>query len=178
MSVTTAKMTEAELIAACRRQERLAQKELYDRYSRAMYTAAYRVTSDFELANDVLQEGFLKVFQKIHTFRGESKIGAWIKVIIVRTAIAKIKREPTMDPLPPNFNDLRIDWGTSRLDIDYLERAIQHLPEGYRAVFVLIEVEGYSHKEVAEMLGVTVGTTKSQLFYAKKKLREFLRKEQ
>lgn len=174
MSILTAKMTEAELIAACRRQERLAQKELYDRYSRAMYTAAYRITGNFELANDVLQEGFLKIFQKINTFRGESKIGAWIKVIIVRTALAKIKREPSLDPLPPNFNDQRIDWGTTSLDIDYLERAIQRLPEGYRAVFLLIEVEGYSHKEVAEMLNVTVGTSKSQLFYAKKKLREYL----
>ncbi|MEM9835582.1 MAG: RNA polymerase sigma factor [Bacteroidota bacterium] len=178
MSLITAKMTEAELIAACRRQERLAQKEMYDRYSRAMYTAAYRITNDFELANDVLQEGFLKVFQKIHTFRGESRIGAWIKVIIVRTALAKIKREPTLDPLPPNFNDSRIDWGTTSLDVDYLERAIQRLPEGYRAVFILIEVEGYSHKEVADMLNVTVGTSKSQLFYAKKKLREYLSVEQ
>lgn len=177
MQLTTAKMTEAELIDACRRQERLAQKELYDRYSRAMYTAAYRITNDFELANDVLQEGFLKIFTKLHTFRGESRIGAWIKVIIVRTALAKIKREPHMDPLPPNFNDMRIDWGTSRLDIDYLERAIQRLPQGYRSVFVLIEVEGYSHKEVAKMLGVSTGTTKSQLFYAKKKLREYLSNE-
>jgi len=174
MSAITAKMTEAELIAACRRQERLAQKELYDRYSRAMYTAAYRITGDFELANDVLQEGFLKVFQKINIFRGESRIGAWIKVIVVRTALAKIKREPTLDPLPPNFNDQRIDWGTTRLDTDYLERAIQRLPEGYRSVFVLIEIEGYSHQEVADLLGFTVGTSKSQLFYAKKKLREYL----
>lgn len=173
-STTTAKMTEAELIAACRREERLAQKELYDRYSRAMYTAAYRITGNFELANDALQEAFVKIFLKLHTFRGESKIGAWIKVIVVRTALAKIKREPVSDPLPPNFEDERIDWGTHRLDIDYLEKAIQRLPEGYRSVFVLIEVEGYGHKDVAEMLGISVGTSKSQLFYAKKKLREYL----
>lgn len=170
-------MTEAELIAACRRQERLAQKELYDRYSRAMYTAAYRITNDFELANDVLQEGFMKIFTKLHTFRGDSRIGAWIKVIIVRTALAKIKREPAMDPLPPDFSDTHIDWATSRLDVEYLERAIKRLPEGYRTVFVLIEVEGYSHKEVAELLNVSTGTTKSQLFYAKKKLRDYLSTE-
>ena len=168
--LTVAKMTEAELIAACRREERLAQKELYDRYCRAMYTVSYRICGDFDLANDALQEAFLKVYQKLHTFRGESRIGAWIKVIVVRTALAKIKREPTMDPLPPNFNDQRIDWGTHRIDIDYLEKAIQRLPEGYRSVFVLIEVEGYGHKDVAEMLGISIGTSKSQLFYAKKKL--------
>ncbi|NJO86659.1 MAG: RNA polymerase sigma factor [Lewinella sp.] len=167
-------MTEEDLVAACRHQDRRAQKELYDRYCRAMYTAAYRITGDFTLADDVLQEGFLKIFQKIETFRGESKVGAWIKVIIVRTALARIKREPNYEPLPPDFNDQRIDWGGSRLDTDYLEKAIQRLPEGYRAVFVLVEVEGYSHQEVADLLGVSVGTSKSQLFYAKKKLREYL----
>jgi RNA polymerase sigma-70 factor (ECF subfamily) len=91
--------------------------------------------------------------------------------------LAKIKREPNIDPLPPNFNDSRIDWGTSPLDIDYLERAIKRLPPGYRSVFVLIEVEGYSHKEVAKMLGVSTGTTKSQLFYAKKILRDYISAE-
>lgn len=154
--------------------DRRAQKELYDRYSRAMYTAAYRITGDFELANDVLQEGFLKIFQKIHTFRGESTVGAWIKVIIVRTALTSVKRETSTESLPPNFNDEQIDWGQHDIDIDYLEQAIQRLPSGYRSVFLLVEVEGYSHKEVAEMLHITQGTSKSQLFYAKKKLREFL----
>lgn len=174
MAFTTAKMTEAELVDACRKMNRLAQKELYDRYSSAMYTAAYRITGDFDLANDALQEGFLKIFQKLHTFRGESTVGAWIKVIIVRTALSRIKREPTMEPLPQNFNNEQIDWGQHELDIDYLEKAIQKLPSGYRSVFLLIEVEGYSHREVSEMLGITQGTSKSQLFYAKKKLREFL----
>lgn len=174
MAFTTAKMTEAELVDACRKMNRLAQKELYDRYSKAMYTVAYRITGDFDLANDVLQEAFLKIFQKLHTFRAESTVGAWIKVIVVRTALSRIKREPTMEALPPNFNNEQIDWGQHELDIDYLEKAIQRLPDGYRSVFLLIEVEGYSHKEVAEMLGINQGTSKSQLFYAKKKLREFL----
>lgn len=178
MSSITAQMTEAELVDACRKMDRRAQKELYDRYSRAMYTAAYRVTGDFDLANDVLQEGFLKIFQKLHTFRGESTVGAWIKVIIVRTALSRIKREPITETLPANFNNEQIDWGQHDLDLDYLEKAIQRLPSGYRSVFLLIEVEGYSHKEVAEMLGITMGTSKSQLFYAKKKLREFLSHDQ
>ena len=177
MPPTTARMTETELVAACKRGERLAQKELYDRYCRAMYTVSYRITKDFDLANDVLQEGFIKIFQKLHTFRAESSLGAWIKVIVVRTALARIKREPQLEELPANFNDQRIDWGHTRLDVEYLEKAIQRLPDGYRAVFVLIEVEGYSHKEVAEMLKISVGTSKSQLFYAKKKLRQYLSQE-
>ncbi|NJC26603.1 RNA polymerase sigma factor [Neolewinella antarctica] len=170
-----ARMTEKELVAACRRQDRRAQKELYDRYSRAMYTACYRICGDFETANDALQEGFLKVFQKLHTFRGDATVGAWMKVVIVRTALNKLRaRKPTVD-LPLNHADQELDWGTTALDTEYLEKAIAALPDGYRAVFVLIEVEGYKHQEVADMLNVTVGTSKSQLFYAKKKLREALR---
>lgn len=172
---TPARMTEQELVAACRQQDRRAQKELYDRYSRAMYSACYRICADFDLANDALQEGFLKVFQKLDTYRGESTVGAWMKVVIVRTALNKLRRHKVTQELPLNYADEEVDWGTTALDVEYLEKAINRLPDGYRAVFVLIEVEGYKHKEVAEMLNITVGTSKSQLFYAKKKLREYLR---
>lgn len=170
----TATMTEPELIAACLREDRLAQKELYDRYSRAMYTAAYRITSDFDAANDVLQEAFIKIFRHLKNFRRESTLGAWIKTIVVRTALSHVRREMRMESLQDyHTQDKIIDWG-HHLDVDYLDKAIQALPTGYRAVFVMIEVEGYSHKEVAEMLGISVGTSKSQLFYAKKKLRQSL----
>ena len=174
--MTTAAMTESELIDACLQDNRLAQKELYDRYARAMYTAAYRITSDFELANDVLQEAFVKVFRHLSGFRRESTLGAWIKTIVVRTALSRIRREIKMESLEDHHHpDQVLDWG-HHLDADYLEQAIQALPAGYRTVFVMIEVEGYSHKEVAELLDISVGTSKSQLFYAKKKLRQSLKK--
>lgn len=166
-------MSEAELITACLADDRLAQKKLYDRYKQAMYTLAYRITSDFELANDVLQEAFVKVFRNLDRFRGDSTLGAWIKTIVIRTALSKIRREPNFEPLENHHYPQSVDWG-HRIDAEYLEKAIRSLPEGYRAVFVLIEVEGYSHKEVADMLGISVGTSKSQLFYAKKRLREML----
>lgn len=168
-------MTEAELIEACRNGDRLAQKSLYDKYSRAMYTLAYRMTGEFELANDVLQEAFLKVFRHLDSFRAESTLGAWIRTIVVRTALSKIRRKPPTESLEDHHTAQLIDWGGTRMDTEYLERAIKALPEGYRAVFVLIEVEGYSHQEVADLLGISVGTSKSQLFYAKKRLRESLR---
>jgi RNA polymerase sigma-70 factor (ECF subfamily) len=171
----TISMTEAELIDGCLEQDRLAQKTLYDRYSQAMFTIAYRITNDYEMAADVLQEGFLKVFMNMHQFRRESTLGAWIKTIVIRTALSKIKKRIIFEPLEPSHTNGWVDWGT-RLDTEYLEKAIQNLPEGYRAVFVLIEIEGYSHKEVGEMLNISVGTSKSQLFYAKKKLREALAK--
>jgi RNA polymerase sigma-70 factor (ECF subfamily) len=172
--MTTATMTEAELIDACLEDNRLAQKELYDRYARAMYTAAYRITSDFELANDVLQEAFIKVFRHLKSFRRESTLGAWIKTIVVRTALSRIRKEIRMESLEDHHHkDQIVDWG-HHIDADYLEKAIQALPAGYRSVFVMIEVEGYSHQEVADMLGISVGTSKSQLFYAKKKLKKAL----
>ncbi|MEM1215241.1 MAG: RNA polymerase sigma factor [Bacteroidota bacterium] len=174
--MTTASMTEAQLIEACLQDNRLAQKELYDRYSRAMYTAAYRITSDFELANDVLQEAIVKIFRHLKSFRKESTLGAWIKTIVVRTALSRVRKEIRMEALEDyHLKDQVIDWG-HHLEADYLEKAIQALPTGYRSVFVMIEVEGYSHQEVANMLDISVGTSKSQLFYAKKKLRTMLAK--
>ena len=170
--MTTAAMTESELIDACLASDRLAQKELYDRYSRAMYSAAYRITSDFDIANDVLQEAFVKIFRHLAGFRRESTLGAWIKTIVVRTALSRMRKEIRMEALEDHHQqDQIVDWG-HHLDADYLEKAIQALPAGYRSVFVMVEVEGYSHKEVAEMLDISVGTSKSQLFYAKKKLRK------
>lgn len=168
-------MTETDLIQACLANDRMAQKALYEKYKKAMYTLAYRITGDFESANDVLQDAFLKVFRGLHSFRGESTLGAWIKTIVVRTAYSKIRRNKMYFEDIENVNpNTMVDWGDF-LQAEYLEKAIKSLPDGYRSVFVLIEVEGYSHKEVAEMLGISVGTSKSQLFYAKRKLREILK---
>ncbi len=171
--IDTHVMTESELIKACLEENRLAQKELYDRYRRAMYTTAYRMTNDFELANDILQEGFIKVFHNLDRFRGDATLGAWIKTIVVRTALSKLRSLKVTEPLDTYRHDRVVDWG-DYLEAEYLEKAIQSLSEGYRAVFVLIEIEGYPHKEVADMLGISVGTSKSQLFYAKKRLRSLI----
>jgi RNA polymerase sigma-70 factor (ECF subfamily) len=168
------RMTEKQLIEGCISGQRIAQKELYERYQNAMFTLAYRITNDFELANDVLQEGFVQVFRAIEQFRGESTIGAWIKTIVVRTAYKKVKQRVVFEDLELIPQQSNIEWGNS-LDIEYLEKAIQSLPEGYRTVFTLIEIEGYTHREAAELLQISEGTSKSQLFYAKKKLREMLK---
>ena len=164
---------EQQLIASCLTHDRLAQKTLYDRYKRAMYTLAYRITGDFETASEALQDGFLQVFRGLNSFKGESTLGAWIKTIVVRAAYKRLKINVLFEELPPQYQDEKIDWGNS-LDTEYLEKAIQSLPEGFRTVFTLIEIEGYTHRETAEILGISEGTSKSQLFYAKKRLREIL----
>lgn len=171
----TLSMTEAKLIEACLSNDRRAQKDLYNRYKDAMYTIAYRITGSFEEAEEVLQDAFLSIFRNLGQFRKESTLGAWIKTIVTRTALKKIKKKVYFDPIEDHHQrEDFIDWGGSNLDIDYLERAINQLPEGYRAVFVLVEIEGYPHKEIAQMLNISEGTSKSQLFHAKKKLRTLL----
>ena len=166
-------MTEAQLIQGCKENNRLAQKELYEKYKAAMFTLAYRITNDFEDANDVLQEGFVQVFRAIEQFRGESTIGAWIKTIVIRAAYRKVKQRITFDDIENLPDNTIVQWGNS-LDTEYLEKAIQSLSEGYRTVFTLAEIEGFSHREIGEMLGISEGTSKSQLFYAKKRLRQML----
>lgn len=172
--IPPARMSEIELVDACLAENRLAQKELYDRYKQAMFTLAYRVTGDFEQAADVLQEAFLKVFRHLGSFRRESTLGAWIKTILIRTAYSQIRTNKLfIEPLENSTAHEQIDWSIFS-NAEYLEKAIMDLPTGYRAVFTLVEIEGYAHKEVAELLGISVGTSKSQLFYAKKRLRETL----
>lgn len=167
-------MNERNLIELCLADNRNAQHELYERYKRAMYTLAYRMTGDFETAGEILQDAFLQVFRHLPDFQGKSTLGAWIKTIVVRTALSELRRRRIVfEPLEPHRETGPVDWGTS-IDAEYLERAIQSLPEGYRAVFVLAEVEGYAHKEIGDLLGISEGTSKSQLFYAKKRLREML----
>ena len=165
---------EIDLVQQCLANNRLAQKKLYDKYKQAMYTLAYRITSDFDQANDVLQDAFLQVFRGLKNFRGESTLGAWIKTIVVRTAYKQIRKTAFIIPITEYKKEV-IDWG-NHLDTEYLEKAIQALPDGYRAVFVLVEIEGYTHKEVGEMLQISAGTSKSQLYHAKRRLRDWLKK--
>ncbi|MDZ7879489.1 MAG: RNA polymerase sigma factor [Saprospiraceae bacterium] len=104
-------LNEKELIQGCIAQNRLAQKTFYDRYSRAMYTLAYRLTHNFEVANEVLQDGFLQAFRAISSFREESTLGAWLKTIVIRTALKHVKTLKTFDELTPSVSDTLIDWG-------------------------------------------------------------------
>lgn len=167
-------LTEDQLIEGCRKNKRKYQKRLYEQYCDAMYTVAFRMVNDTDLASDVLQEAFIQVFRDIDQFRGDASIGAWIKTIVVRSALKKLKSETWTLPLEDSTNGEPVEWPDQMLGQD-LEKAILSLPAGYRSIFLLVEVEGYKHKEVAEMLGISEGTSKSQLFYAKKQLQKILK---
>ena len=167
---------ELELIQGCLNRDEQAYENLYNKYKDAMFTNAYRITNDLDDAEDVLQEGFMQVFKDLKGFRMNSTLGAWIKTIIARTAIRKLKSRhlELFERLDENYSGI-IVW-PELLNADYLQQAISQLPDGFRTIFLLIEVEGYTHKEAAELLDISVGNSKSQLFHAKKKLQKNLAK--
>ena len=167
--------TEKELIEACLSQDRKAQFELFERYKVAMFNLVFRICNDYDEANDLLQEGFIEVFRHLKSFRKEATLGAWIKTIMIRKALKGIQPKINFEELNDQIKseELMLDqW----IDADLLDQAIRSLPESSRAVFVLYEVEGYSHDEISKLLTVSTGTSKSQLHYAKKLLQKKLSK--
>ncbi|HNQ67302.1 MAG TPA: RNA polymerase sigma factor [Bacteroidales bacterium] len=161
------------LIEGCLKNDRNSQKQIYDLYKNAMYSVCLRICADCDDAKDALQEGFVEVFKCINAFRSESSLGAWIKTIMVRRAIRKLKKLK-FEKFPANLHE-PIEF-ESDISGEELHKAILMLDEGYRSVFVLYEVEGYSHQEISRILKISEGTSKSQLHYAKKKLQLILQK--
>lgn len=180
--VSSAKVVQMEnknskLVAACIQHDRKAQEQLYDTYKVAMYTILVRMLNDEADAADALQDAFIQIFKNLKRFEGKSTLGAWIKTIVVRTGIAKLKKQTRVIELETSIHkaDSEVIVWDENLTGEYLAKAIQQLPNGYRTVFLLIEVEGYSHKEVSNLVGISEGTSKSQLFKAKKMLKTLLK---
>ncbi len=166
---------EQHLLAGCLAQERQAQQRLYQRYKTTMFSTALRILGgDRDLAQDAFQEAFVEVFQHLANFRQQSTLGAWIKTIVVRRSLRILQREQRMEVYDQDRHPEPLVAWHDNLTGEALEKAIGELPTGYRAVFCLVEVEGYAHREVAEMLGITEGTSKSQLFHAKRQLQRKL----
>lgn len=144
---------------------------LFEKYKDGMYTVVYRILRSENLSCDALQDGFIDVFTNLSAFRAKSTLGAWMKTIMVRKALRIVEKEIHFEDYEEEFRNAAVDWD-DELTGELLDRAIASLSPGYRSVFLLIEVEGYLHKEVAEMLGISIGTSKSQLSRAKKILQE------
>jgi len=172
-----ATQTHRELIERCRAGQRDAQFELYRLYSRAMYNTTMRMVQNAHDAEDILQSIFIEVFTKLDSFRYESSIGAWIKRITINKCINFLKsRRLAFQELTAGMDRVEVTE-TERepiLSVEKINKAINALPDGYRVVFSLYAVEGYDHEEIAQILGVTEATSKSQYSRAKAKLREVL----
>ena len=164
-----------DLIEGCLKGDRKMQHELYKRFAPKMYGVCLRYASNAEEAEDILQEGFIKVYNKIGSFRREGSFEGWIRRIFVNTAIEQFRKKVYLQPITEIEEDtvegkyLSVLDRLSEKDIIQL---IQQLSPGYRTVFNMYVVEGYTHKQISEMLGISEGTSKSQLSRAKMILQE------
>ncbi len=167
---------EVDLLEGCLNKDREKQKMLYYKYCDAMFTLAYRMLNDRDEAHDVLQDAFIQVFQKIEQFKRQSSLGAWIKTIVVRTSLNHLKKRKKFEEYHSELHDTN-GVSSNETDGKILEKLILSLPDGYRTIFILAEIEGYKHREIAEIMNISEGTSKSQLFNAKKILKSKLKNE-
>lgn len=168
-----------EIVEGCLAGNRSAQRELYQLYSRAMYNICLRMLNNEADAEDLLQNSFVDVFMKLHYFRFDSSIGAWIKRIVINNCINYLKKK-RLQIVEMGERDIaadvieKKDWQDVELSVAKVQEGIQRLPEGYRVVLSLYLLEGYDHKEIAAILNISASTSKSQYSRAKKKLKQIL----
>ncbi|WP_303310290.1 RNA polymerase sigma factor [Hymenobacter sp. BT730] len=173
----------APLVERCRLGDRRAQAEIYKRYSRAMFNASLRITGDYAEAEDVLQEAFLSAFRELHSYKGDSSFGSWLKRIVINKSINCLRnRRLQLVPLGEQHDGISTDYAETSAELeettwraDVVRRCVQELPDGYRVVLSLYLLEGYDHAEIASILNITESTSKSQYSRARKKLLELAR---
>jgi RNA polymerase sigma-70 factor, ECF subfamily len=180
--------SEADAIERAKQGDALAFQELYDRHKRRVYSLCLRMTANTAEAEDLTQEAFLQLYRKIATFRGESAFSTWLHRLSVNVVLMHLRKknlpvvsleETTQgggeDDTPKKdfgAEDLALAGSIDRLQ---LQRAVDDLPPGYRSIFVLHDIEGYEHNEIAKIVGCSIGNSKSQLHKARMKLRDLLR---
>lgn len=169
--------TEEQIIAGCIKGDARFQKILYEMFSPKMYAVCIRYASDYNIAQDLLQEGFVKVFRNLEKFRGDGSFEGWIRRIVVNTAIEHYRKHVNLYALhDTQKNSFEYYDGNALEGLKHEDilKMIQKLSDGYRTVFNLYVIEGYSHKEIGEMMGISEGTSKSQLARARYLLQKMI----
>jgi RNA polymerase sigma-70 factor (ECF subfamily) len=180
------KLSEANAIERAKQGDADAFEALYDLHKRRVYSLCLRMTANTAAAEDLTQEAFLQLFRKIGTFRGESAFSTWLHRMAVNVVLMQLRKKGL--PIVPLEENIETEEETPKkelgsddprlagsIDRMQLERSIASLPPGYRMIFLLHDVEGYEHNEIAEMVGCSIGNSKSQLHKARMKLREILK---
>jgi RNA polymerase sigma-70 factor (ECF subfamily) len=171
-------MTEEAILQGCLKNNAAAQKELYQKYSPKMLVVCYRYAHNREDAEDMLQEGFIKVFSQIHTFENRGALEGWIRRIIVHTCINNLKKNKrfneSVDIIYANSIQVREESIPSIIQAKEVVECIRLLPIGYRTVLNLYAIEGFSHKEISSMLDIEESTSRSQYTRAKAMLEDML----
>ena len=176
--ISNQSISDNDLIEGCIRGDRRLQRELYNRFAPKMYGVCLRYAANAEEAEDILQEGFIKVFKKITSFRGEGSFEGWIRRIFVNTAIEYYRKKTYLQPITEHEENTVEGKYLSVLDNlaeKDIIKLVQQLSPGYRTVFNMYVVEGYTHKQIADQLGISEGTSKSQLSRAKQILQDMVR---
>lgn len=180
-------MPESEAIRLAQGGNPQAFEQLYGLHCRRVYSLCLRMAGDPTDAEDLTQEAFLQMFRKVHTFRGESSFSTWLHRLTVNVVLMRIRKkrhiEKSLDAMfePEEESKVPVEFGapdlrlSGMLDHLNLDRAIDQLPQGYKEMFILHDVQGYEHKEIAAILGCSIGNSKSQLFKARLRLRDLLR---
>jgi RNA polymerase sigma-70 factor, ECF subfamily len=180
-------MSEAEAIERAKAGDAESFEGLYGLHKRRVYSLCLRMTGNTAEAEDLTQEAFLQLYRKIATFRGESAFSTWLHRLAVNVVLMHLRKkglpeisldealEPQHEDGPKKDIGARDNVLAGSIDRVNLERAIESLPPGYRIIFVLHDVEGYEHNEIAEMMGCSIGNSKSQLHKARMKLRDLLK---
>lgn len=175
-------ISESDLIKGCIAGDRRMQEELYRRFASKMYAVCLRYANNADDAQDLLQEGFIKVYRNLHRFRAEGSFEGWIRRVFVNTSIEHFRKKSTKMSMVTDKEESTIEdsdiTALHKLAEKDIINIIQELSPGYRTVFNLYVVEGYSHKEIGDLLGISEGTSKSQLARAKgvlqKKISQYL----
>lgn len=170
-------LTEAELFQGCLEKIPSIQKEVYERFSKKMFSLCLRYVKEMAAAEDVLIIGFMKVFDRIHQFKGTGNFGGWIRRIMVNECLMYLEKEKNLyqeigldSILPPPVHSQPSDI----LAVEDLMKLIDSLPSGYRTVFSLYAIEGFSHQEIAQKLHISENTSKSQLSRARAHLQKMI----
>ncbi len=187
----TVELSEAEAIRRARRGDGVGFEHLYRLHSRRVYALCLRMTTNTAEAEDLSQEAFLQVFRKLDTFRGDSAFSTWLHRLVVNIVLMRLRKKSlpatSLDEMPEpdeeaggpgkelGAPDVRLSGSIDRVN---LQRAIDRLPPGYRAVFVLHDIQGYEHNEISEIMGCSIGNSKSQLHKARMRLRDLLHEAQ
>ncbi len=169
-----------EIIKGCIKNNRSDQYRLYSLFSKKMYGICLRYALNDDEADDFLQEGFIKVFEKLDTFRWQGSFEGWMARIMVNAAIEKIRQRVhffPIDEIGDNGNSNYENLGPANVGKYELLRVIRQLPDRYRLVFNLSTIEGFDHKEIASMLGITESTSRSNLSRARSLLQKFLKEK-
>lgn len=172
-------MDEQQLIDGVKNRNRSSQRILYDTFAPSMLSVCYRYVNDMEAARDILQEGFIKIFNSIDTYLNKGSFEGWIRRIFINLCLEHLRKndvlknsalidDPTLD-LQPDYSAL------DQISANELMEIISELPPGFRTVFNMFAIEGYSHKEIADTLGITESTSRSQFTRAKQQLQKRLK---